>query len=88
MLQQRPEVLRLIFQALTSSYVASIGAEARRVIDGVVDIVVNECQGTHADAVEFLERGFFIHAMLAANVFEHADEVPTTGAVLESLNLL
>lgn len=84
MLQERPEVLRMIFQALTSAYVPSIGAEARRVIESITRIVVEQAGGTELDAVEFLERGFFIHAMQAADVFSHVEDMPATARMLRA----
>ena len=87
LMQERREVLLMIFQALTSSYVPSIGDEARRVINEVTTLVVDQAGGTHEDAVAFLERGFFIHAMMAARVFDHVGDYPETGKLLDTVRI-
>lgn len=88
LIQDRREVLLMIFQALTSSYVPSIGDEARRTINEVTRLVVEQAGGTHEDAVAFLERGFFLHAMLAARVLDHVSEYPDTDKLLGSVGIL
>lgn len=87
LMDERREVLLMIFQALTSSYVPSIGDEARRVINEVTRLVVEKAGGTHEDAVAFLERGFFIHAMMAASVFDHVGDYPETDKLLGSAGM-
>ncbi|WP_432559470.1 TetR/AcrR family transcriptional regulator [Granulicoccus sp. GXG6511] len=86
MLEDRSEVLLMIFQALTSSYVPAIGQESRRVINEIVEIV-QRAGGTADDARNFLERGFFIHAMLASGALCHADDLPPVDEMLQTIEL-
>lgn len=87
MLEQRPAVLMMVFQTLTSAYVPSIGAEARRTINEIITIVTERAGGSHADALDFLERGFFLHAMLAVGACDHAENYPAMADLLEEINL-
>lgn len=85
-LWDRPEAMMVIFQGLTGSYVPAIGEESRRFITEVVDIV-RRAGGTADDARAFLERGYFIHAMVASGALRHADEDRGIGDVLGTIQL-
>lgn len=86
MLDQRREVLLMIFQGLASSYVPSIGRECRKAMNEMVEIVVR-AGGTPHDARILFERGLFVHAMLASGALEYADDHPPMGEMLETIDL-
>lgn len=88
LVEQRPEILLMVFQMMTSAYVPSIGEQARRFVNEVVRIVTEEAGGTRADALDLLARGFFFNAMLAVDAPRHAENYPEMAQVLKEVDLL
>lgn len=87
LLDDRPEVLMMVFQTFASAYVPAIGELARQTIDDVIRIVTERAGGSHADALEFVERGFFVNAMLTIQARDHAESYPGLADLLEEVNL-
>lgn len=85
---ERPEILLIIFQMMTSAYVPSIGEQARKFVNETVRIVTEVADGTRADALDLLSRGFFFNAMLAVDATSHAQSYPEMAAVLAEADLL
>jgi AcrR family transcriptional regulator len=88
MVAQRPEVLLLVFQMMTSAYVPSIAEQARHFVNEVVRIVTEQAGGTRADALELLSRGILFNAMLAVDAPSHAKNYPEMAQMLEEFDLL
>lgn len=86
LLENRSEALLMMFHGLTSSYVPAIGRECRRTINEFVEIVI-KAGGTPEEARTLIERGLFVHAMLASGALHHVDEHPTLGEMLGTVEL-
>ncbi|MDO5499204.1 MAG: TetR/AcrR family transcriptional regulator [Propionibacteriaceae bacterium] len=84
-LRDRPEILLVSFQALTSSYVPSIAEECRRAMNRTAEIVLG-AGGTPDDARVFLERGFFINAMVASGALQHSMDYPALRQAFETVD--
>lgn len=87
LLQGRSEVLLMMFHGLTSSYVPAIGRECRRALNEFVETVIR-AGGTPEEARTLIERGLFVHAMLASGAVQHVDDHPAIGEMLETVELL
>lgn len=86
MIADRPEILQMVIQMMTSSYVPSIREASQRYVNEIIRLVTEQAGGTMADAVDLLSRGFFFNAMLLVDAHGSSESYPEMNQALEAVS--